>query len=336
MIPGLKFDIDLGGLDRLAGADEKRIVRVVDGMAMMLAEYARGVWLRVAQGLDVRHTGEYIRGIQDGGVRRLSAEDTPTGRVVTLELLNSAPHAGIIEEGHPAFSLAARIRWGSGKGSIKRSKDGSPYLHIPMRHHAFVGAEARAAQGTTRAALSSMMPEHIYKQAQRLQFTTRRNVGPIYHARGTGADTHAQFIQRDRYNRPKNRAALDRSGTTPSIQLGGPGSGTGAHNIGFEEHRGSRMVGRDRGGAPLINPAWATSKYHGLIKTGSKGHAQYMTIRTITPSSPGWNIPAQRGLYIARRVAAMLQYQAADGRLSDILARAIDAELGGGPSVGGA
>lgn len=45
------------------------------------------------------------------------------------------------------------------------------------------------------------------------------------------------------------------------------------------------------------------SKYKGLIKTGPKGHTEYLTIRRLTPTSPGWNIPAKEGMHIASQVA---------------------------------
>lgn len=44
------------------------------------------------------------------------------------------------------------------------------------------------------------------------------------------------------------------------------------------------------------------SKLEGMFKGGSRGHSQYMTIRTITPNSK-WIIPAQEGHFFTKRVA---------------------------------
>ena len=86
------------------------------------------------------------------------------------------------------------------------------------------------------------------------------------------------------------------------------------------------MVGRDGAGNPLVNPAWGSSKFDGMFKAGSPGHAQYMTIRTITPNSPGWNIPAQAGLYIAARVSKMAE---SSDELRDLVLGAMLASLEG-------
>jgi hypothetical protein len=74
----------------------------------------------------------------------------------------------------------------------------------------------------------------------------------------------------------------------------------------------------------MVNPAWQSSKFSGLLKSGPKGHSEYTTIRTITPNSPGWNIPAKQGLGVARMVASVVPQH-----IQGLLSAAISGALGG-------
>lgn len=298
MTPRMHFvvDVNLDAVDALAGMERERVLFALRGAAFMAGQWIRGVWTRVAQGVDARRTGAYIRGIQDNGIVRLVSEGENHNDEfeVVVEVVNTAPHASLVEEGHGAFHLPSVIDWSAANGRIKRTSTGKPYIHVPFRHRAYADEAAREEQGLTTATRRAMMPEHIYNAAKRLSFTQSLGVGPIHNAAG-------QFVQADRY---KWGRRLNRGGTTPQFIMGGPGvSAGGPGEPGYEEHRGARVVGRDANGAPLLNPAWTSSKYHRLFRTGSKGHAAYMTIRTVTPDSKGWNIPAQQGLFIAEKVA---------------------------------
>lgn len=298
-LPPLTFELSLDHPEALADIEYARLVGALRRGALYAGQWVRGTWTRVAQGLDVRETGAYIRGIQDEGrVEVVSETLDETGGRSQLEIIvavtNTAAHASLVEEGHGAFHLPDKIDWARMSGRIKRTKDGRPYIHVPFRHRAYASAEERAAGGYTTATIKAMMPEEVYAKARRLAYTQKLGVGPIRTPTG-------QWVAADRY---KWGGRLDRSGTRPQFIMGGPGVGAGGPGEpGYEEHRGARQVGRDANGNPLINPAWKSSKFHGMFKSGSKGHTQYMTIRTITPNSPGWNIPARQGLYIASRVA---------------------------------
>jgi hypothetical protein len=271
------------------------------------AQFVKGLWVRRAMDLHISRSGAYVRGIAEQGEIRVVAESSGATHIeVTYEIVNTAPHARIVEDGHPAFSLPQAINWGSTKGRIKHGAKG-PYLHIPFRHAAYQTPAQRASKGTTRGALRSMMPEHIYKTAKQLSHTMKRKEGPIH--------KEGRFVQADRYQ----WGGRMRHQTSPKIQLG---HGRGQANEGFEAHRGERQVGRDRSGKPLVNPAWKSSKFKGMFRTGPPGHTRYMTIRTITPRSRGWNIPAQVGYGVARQVAANVRSGAASRRLRSLLENA--------------
>lgn len=313
--------IDLGKVDMPTAPDVGVLLQAIERALLMGGELARGVWIRVAQGLDLHDTGAYIRGIAvDGRVAVVDPEvDLVAGRwAATLTVTNTAPHASIVEDGHAAFHLPSRINWSGPR--VKRTKKGTPYLHIPFRHFAFVAPSARADKGTTRKALRSMMPKHVYELAKnRLGHVRPLRVGPILSASG-------QFLAADRYAQPTQRhmRRLDRSHIGAGITLGAAGT-TGARAEGFEERRGERQVGRSRHG-PLTNPEWSASKFHGLFKSGGPRHTTYMTVRTITPRSKGWNIPAQVGHGVARRVGQEL---ASGNEFRDVVADAFASALGG-------
>ncbi len=321
-LPVLNFELTMNRADALAGADAAGVLRALNAGALFAGQWVQGTWVRVAQGLDVRGSGAYIRGIQDEGRVEVVSENHirhtpydggadvgPDVIEVIVAVTNTAPHASLVEEGHSAYHLPDKINWGRMNGRIKRTKDGRPYLHIPFRHGAYADEGKRESQGLTTATIKAMMPNEVYQKAKRLTFTQRLGVGPVRTPTG-------QWVAADRY---KWGTRLDRSGTRPVFIMGG---GEAAH----EEHRGARQVGRDGNGAPMVNPEWGSSKFHGMFKTGSKGHAQYMTIRTITPNSPGWNIPARQGLYIAARVGRMA---AASPQLRELVQEAMMSALGG-------
>lgn len=260
------------------------------------ATLVQAVWVGRAQQLDIRQSGAYIAGLQGDGsitvVKPVEA-DGPTAIVGEIKVSATAPHSQIVEDGHEAFHLPSRINWAGPR--VKQGKNG-PYLSIPFRHTAYAEAGEREAGGYTRASVKAMMPEQIYKQAKRLKRTTKTNEGPI---RAPGG----QFLHADRYN----YGGRLKRGNVQSGFSAAPGQAAG------EERRGERTVGHvyvgrtmglRSGKLALTNPEWKTSKYEGMMKSGPRGHSQYMTIRVITPRSRGWNIPAQPGYGIGRQVAS--------------------------------
>ena len=101
------------------------------------------------------------------------------------------------------------------------------------------------------------------------------------------------------------------------------GHGFTGHNEQVVERRSARVVGRDDQGV-MLNPTWKSSRFHGLFKTGPAKHTQYMTVRTVTPNSKGWNIPAQAGRFIAAAVASEIRTSPEAERLvTDRIAAAI-------------
>lgn len=284
--------------------------------AFVAATFVKGLWIQRALDLKVSRTGAYIRGIAaEGQLRVISEHMGPDRMVLTFEIVNTAPHAKLVEDGHPAFSLVQAINWSSTTGRIKIGPKG-PFLHIPFRHRAFVSPEERESSGTTRGTLKAMMPEHIHAEAMKLDFTRPRKEGPIRHG--------GRHVQADRYDyggRMKHHA-------TPSIQLGT--GGQGAHNVGFEARRGERTVGFDRAGQPMTNPAWKGSKYHGMMRSSTRGHSSFTTIRTITPRSLGWNIPAMVGYGVARSVAASARSGVGARKLQAMMKKAALGPLRGG------
>lgn len=327
MIPfppvGLEFELDV----QLPEIRPDHAADAIRSTARAAAEFARALWIQRAQDLRVRHSGAYLRGIQEARVRVVSEHATEDQVEIVLELVNEAPHAGIVEEGHGAFRLPDKINWNG--PNVKRGPNG-PYLHIPFRHRAFQNAEQREQSGMTIGSLRQMMPEDIYRQALRLHFTTRQNVGPIFRHGGNllhgpqwrgaqaGNPQQIQFVAADRYTRGK-RSRLSHPTTGPMISVGPDGTAV-------EVRRGERT-----GLGGLTNPAWQNSRFHGMFKSGSKGHAEYMTIRTITPRSAGWSIPAQDGHHIARQVERALGSGPGGDRFRALLTEAAArAAVGGG------
>lgn len=276
--------------------------------------FARALWLQRAQDYGVRRTGQYLSGIQNATIRTVTEQESADGLELCYEIVNTAPHAHLVEDGHRAFNLPSAIRWNSGSGRIKRGKRG-PYLHIPFQHAAYQSAEKREQSGMTVGTLKTMLPEDIYRRARSLKPTVAHRTGPIYKLADGG--TRSQFVAADRYD--KGGRLVDK---TPGPRFVG---GTETVDV----WRSERTVqGRDKRGRRLTNPAWATSRFQGLMKSGPKGHSQYLTIRTITPNSRGWNIPAQQGLGIARQVAGALNGGVGHERFREMLIQSVRQAMG--------
>lgn len=272
--------------------------------------FVRALWLARAQALNIRRSGAYLAGIQDAQARVISEHDGDGRFTLEWELVNTAPHAGVVENGHPAFHLPSAINWSGPR--VKHGKNG-PYLHIPFEHAAYQTPQQREAKGTTLGTLKTMMPADVSRAASNLARHIPHRVGPIVRSTPDGGQ---QFLAADRYSiqgRPKQAHRLTDSTPGPRVIVGPDG-------VGFETWRGPRTVqGRDRQGNRLTNPAWQGPKFRGLMKTGPKGHTKYLTIRTITPRSAGWNIPAQIGHGVARQVQGALAHGPGSDRFRKLL-----------------
>jgi len=304
-LPSLSFTIEVDGIEAFDDTyDGDRIMMALRRGAFEAAKLIQGAWIDRAQALGLRNTGpgSYVGGIQsEARIEILSENMTFDPRPdergqdvawyeIVIGVTNTCPHAQIVEEGHAAFHLPSVVKWSGGK--VKFTKDGRPYLNIPFGHTAYQDIAKRDTSGATAMALRMMLPKDIYKQAKKLNFVRPLRQGPFYDAQG-------RWKAKDRYHWPQGRRGrLDRRHVREGYY-----SDSGGEL--FEEMRGEQRVGRV-GGRNLVNPAWQTSKYHGLFKAGAKGHSQYMTIRTMTPTSPGWNIPAMAGRYIAAQTSAVI------------------------------
>jgi hypothetical protein len=313
---GITLGADLSGLPDV---DLPRLEAALRAVLDTAAQFAKALWYQRAQDLGIRDSGAYLAGIQDAQIRVVEETGSSGEMEVVFEITNTAPHAAIVEDGHPAFHLPDKINWNAGDGRIKRTAEGTPYLHIPFRHAAFADGSSRVSSGLTVSTLRRMMPAEVYAAAKRLSYTTQTS-GPRFRA---GAGGGQQFVAAGSYTRSGDRARYE--DPTP-----GPRLVAGAETA--ERWRSSRTVqGRSAEGARLTNPAWATARYQGLFKAGTKGHASYMTVRTLTPQSAGWSIPAQLGHGVARQVAYMLNSGGPAGqRFQDLLVQTARNALQGG------
>lgn len=337
---------------------EERMIQELERAALLIGERTKRIWTQSALALGLRGggPGSYVHGIQVEGrveiVERRRLEDMIR---IVLEVANTAPHALYVDQGRSAFHLPTAIDWSKRTGSIKIGKNGKPYLHIPFRHRTPASGGGLVAQGSTRATRGAMMPDHVYQQARRLQATHRMNVGPVYTVRRAGgtrmgtieggkaggrttteraehaANAHGatvRFRQADRYtwgDRLSMGEQGERSGPMRSR------SGSWRVRAGYQGYRGpTTVLGAGPRGGRRVNPAWGSSKYEGMFRTehqGSKGvrSSEYMTIRTITPDSRGWNIPAMHGKHIVDRVGTVM---AQDEQSATLIATAVAAAIG--------
>ena len=282
-----------------AVGDEAFALRTVDRFLIQAGGQIQSTWVLLAQAMSVRESGSYIAGIESDESVQIIQPARRDGPIVTgvVEVTARAAHSRYVEEGHVAFHLPDKINWGG--PSVKTTKTGKRLLHIPFRHAAYDATPT--ASGLTTATRRRMMPAAIYAEAKDLTRTVKKNEGPIRSSDG-------KFTQADRYAWGNRLHGVSRAGFLSSK----------AGNS--ENLRSSRQVGWS-GKKRLVNPAWGSSKFEGMFKGGSEGGTQYMTIRTITPDSPGWNIPAKQGLWLARKVATFIPTQ-----LSEILQASV---LGG-------
>lgn len=248
-----------------------QVEQAIQRAVVDMGQYSLQLWEQYALERGVRSVG-YLTGIANPVLGRVA------GSEFGIELTNPYKLAEIIEEGHAAFHLPSRINWSGPK--VKQGKNG-PYLHIPFRHRAFQTEEQLERSGATLQQRRGMLPPDIYTQAHALKPTLRHNAGPQYDAAG-------------------NYRAADQYAWGGRLGAGRSGFTGGRHGL-VEHTRGERAVA---GGG--VNPAWKGSKFGGLFKVGAKGHGSYLTIRTITPTSQGWNIPARVGLHIVARVGSTL------------------------------
>lgn len=294
-MPALRLSLGVANPGVFAQDPLEGMRQQLEARAMVAAELIRGAWADLAKQEGVHRTGAYIAGIRANGridlVSSRKGDNLPVVEVV-VDITNTAPHAHLVEVGHAAFSLPDKVNWGNNKGSIKRSKDGVPYLHIPFRHFAYASPSERMKHGHQPHVIAAMMPESIYKQSKGLARTIPMRAGPVYSQAG-------QFLARDAYS------VQGRAGQPSRLQhVADIGSRmTLSSRLADQHHIVDVRRGATAVSPGLSNPAWQGSKFSGMIKSGPERHTTYLTIRTLTPFSAGFRIPAVPGKYIVARLA---------------------------------
>lgn len=288
----------------------------VQAQLSLAGQAAKQLWTMRAQAMDIRRSGAYLRGIALGDDSNVQMVAVANGAQLeaALSITNTAPHAWIVEVGHAPFSLPASINWSAGGGSIKRSKDGTPYLTIPFEHSAYATPKQAEDRGLTRATRSRMMTSDVYARAKKLTPTNRNNAGPQFGPGGAAGGAGQVFKQRDTYTRgerlrdprPPSSSSTDSFGRVTTLR------------------RGAQYVGVDNQGRTLTNPGWGSSRFDGMIRStqtvaGGGEQSSYRTLRTITPNSLGFRIPAQIGKYVIRQVREELSSGPTGAALAEMM-----------------
>ena len=302
-------------------------------------EFQRQTWLKLASGEVVdRRSGAYINGLREQNSLQYPYE----GDQFTVGVFNMAPHANVIEHGHGAFNLAARINWSGGK--VRRGKRG-PYLIIPFRHM----TPAKAGGGATPSRFKRAMPGSVYAIAKQLQkgerLTFKGAARVAQHNQQVKARGRAVGVRGLGPGRPEGHSLGFHPGgrvlaaTSPAalraahansrkVNIGG-----GRHITQYPGHAkspASIAAGIDlarQGKGDLPSPfRRERSIYEGMVKTGDTGNTRYMTFRVITPASQ-WIIPAQPARNVAQRVSRDTAAQVRD-LLEQAVKRDIERTIG--------
>lgn len=286
-VPVLSFNIEAANLEALEGYSIEMVTQAVERGAFEVANGIKARWLTKVRDIGGWDTGKYELGVQTASVVFVSRSVQMPIIQVVIDVVNTAPHAAVVEDGHMAFHLPDKIDWGSSP-NVKTFKNGTRYITVPFRHYT-----PRKGPGITKTAERAMMPAEVYNQAKKLVLSERL-------MQGRQVTPSGQFVAADRYNWGGRMERL--------VPVG--------HKVGgILERRGQTEV------APgMVNPAWGSSKFHGMVKFGPVRGESYRTFRILTEHSVGWNIPAQAGRHIAADVAREAER---DSGLQDLFAAGI-------------
>jgi len=285
---GLHMSVGLGGAvpANISMANTERAVQEV-------GSFLQVEWAKLARSELGAKGGSYINGINADGAVEYPFE----GDRLSISISNSAPHAWVIENGHPAFNLAERIDWG--KIEEKLTKDNTPWkrklIFVPFRHF----TPPRAGEGATPSRTKQSMPKSIYDIAKGMSFNRERMTFK------THLPSRVTNVVRDKHRGVKAVRGFGPQGgkltsvRSPALQSahGQPRAKTAASYAAAVDH--ARKTGR--------NPPSTHHKapfYEHLRKTGRHGHTQYMTWRAIHEESI-WMIPARPALRLAQRTLEM-------------------------------
>lgn len=157
----------------------------------------------------------------------------------------------------------------------RMSKDGKRYLYIPFRH---ATTEPGGSGGSRFQSFSNKWGTNVLPP-QVVAFMKKKNPSLI-----TGT---------------KTRPSVNYPGQTVNQNIYSPHPGRLTANE-------LRRLG--------IGPTFPNgSKLVGLMRTGSKGHTSYITIRALSEANPnGWRVPAYQAQHVAQSTARSLQALSSD------------------------
>lgn len=214
-------------------------------------------------------------------------------------VLNTAPHARVLEDGHAAFHLPSAIDWAKAlaKGTAKMGKRGVPYLSIPFRH----GTPGSAGGGLTSTRARTMMPGSVYRDAMaatKAEHSAREAMDAV---------TRLRAAEKAKEARARLRAAGTQLSRPYDVLAGMYESrGVAGWRRGLSIHELS-LRARVKEGHPGYT--WRARTYEGLTHRAQHGAGgettggSWYTFRTCAADSVGWLIPAAPGFHFARRTA---------------------------------
>jgi len=251
-------------------------VHVKGAIAGPCLDLVEATWMTLAA--EHRASGDYAT--------RFMRREYPYGNDLTGAVMNDAPHAQVLEDGHGGFHMPSAVDWGAAlaRGTAKVTKDGRRYLIVPFRHYT-PGSEG-VGSGRARA----MMPTPVYRDAM----TALR-----------GDMTRPAARDAAQRLREANRG-LSRPYAT---MAGNPGT----------PPRTSALLARlaqaslKREGQPGYT--WRAGKYEGMTRreqtnpTTGRSSGVFMTFRVMTEDSLGWFMPPQPGYHFAEKTVAAVKEQ---------------------------
>lgn len=198
------------------------------------------------------------------------------GDDLACAVANTAPHAQVLEEGHPGFHLPSAIDWGAaeGRGTAHRTRRGPRMLRIPFRH----GTPGSETGGVGQGRARTMMPTEVYRDA-------------------------LAAIRGDR----ERRAALSAAGPLLSRPYAAM-TGRGLPDLAI---RARQQEGHP--GYTWRSPLYGglTYRQQANPETGATS-GTWTTFRTLTEDSVGWYIPPFPGAHIAARTADLVRDEVRD------------------------
>lgn len=199
------------------------------------------------------------------------------GSRTAVAVINSAPYAAVLEEGHAGFHLASKIDWSAAvaRGTAKVTKSGKRFLRIPFQH----GSPVTATGGASTSRLRNAMTRAEYREARAL-FSEDEERRKLARARLREAGT---WMSRA-YSLPSVPPALRAKAEASESQPGYTWRARSLEGLTRKEHVGA-----------------------GGVKSST-----YLTFRTLTEDSAGWFVPPFAGYRYAERTVDLVREQVRD------------------------